>query len=355
MKLIKQQRLYTALIGAALALAAVPVFAEESGAGEAVVAEVNADASAVEERKDSRLETSISFGAAWYPEVQHTTASGTHFMPLCGAYDGAEAAIKGAVSYTMPFLQADNMLMEDNSLTLEAALQVSPVTVTPSLSVTVSPLAVLELSVGGEAGSGWSWDFFNFQGAGEYSLEKQKYVGFSPFEHWYLHGWASATLMFDTGAIWEGDWTHVVMVATYEVGYQKMTGTSNVWQWKSSSYPMANGWIYRQEYFLGYQMPLPLSIVGVDVELSGHYSASDFAVSGIDESYDGDFMRIDISLVAQYKLDKAGKNAIGMYACVSSRRSFAEEWKDWDTEPLLTKNGREFFFESVGVEWKHIF
>lgn len=303
--------------------------------------------------EENPVEFSISVGTAYYPESSHTTSSGTSFRGLSGAYDGLELAVTPAVSYTIPFLTSDNMLMEDNYLTLDAALQISPVSITPSASVTISPLAILEFSVGGKAGTGWN--LAGIQGMGEYSINKQEYEDISALSHWYLYGYCSATFMFDFGEIWEGEWNHVVMTATYEAGYQKLTGTSAVWQWQSNNYPMANGWIYTQDYFIGYKMPLKVSLVGLDFTLSGHYNSSDFDSSNISESYDGDFMTIAITPLAQIQLDSYGKNELSVYACISSRRSFDQEWKDYDTEPLLTKNGREFYFDSFGFQWKHRF
>ena len=303
--------------------------------------------------EEKPVEFSISVGAAYYPESSHTTSSGTSFQGLSGAYDSAELAVTPALSYTMPFLTSDNMLMENNYLILEAALQISPVSLTPSASVTISPIAFLELSAGGKTGTGWN--LAGIQGMGEYSISKKEYEDISAFSHWYLYGYGSATLMFDFGEVWEGDWHHIVMTATYEAGYQKLTGTSDVWQWQANSYPMANGWIYTQDYFVGYKMPLKVSLVGLDLTLSGHYDTSDFDASNISKSYEGDFMTISISPLAQIQLDSSGKNELFVYGCISSRRSFKEEWEDYDTEPLLTKNGREFYFDSFGIQWKHRF
>ena len=320
-----------------------------------VSAQEFAQESAEKSEEKSPLELSLALGTAWYPESKHSTKGGTHFSPLNGAFEAAELAVTGEASYTIPFMQIDNMLMEDNHITLTANLQLSPATLNPTFELTFSPLAVLELTAGFSSGTGWYFPLADVQGAGEYNSKKIRYETISPFKQWYLNAYGCVTLMFDTGAVWEGDWHHIVMSASYTAGYQKFTGTDEVWQWKANSYPMANGWIYEQDYFLGYQMPLALSLVGIDLNLSGHYKSSDFDSSHIAESYSGDFIQIDITPVAQINFDKKGKNSLGLYACISSRRSFSEKWKDWDSEPLLTKNGREFFFESLGFQIKHIF
>ena len=336
-------------------LSVVAFFLAAFGAFQLAFAEESTEESTEKSTKENKpLELSIAVATAWYPESTHTTKSGTNFVGICGAFDSAKLAFTGAALYTLPFLQADNLLMENNHLTLGANLQVTPVTFKPSIELAFSPLAVLELKAGFIGGTGWYFSPFGAQGAGEYDIKKHCYETISPFQQWYLDAYGCAKFMFDVGAVWEGDWHHIVMTASYTAGYQKMTGTSEVWQWQANSYPMANGWIYEQDYFLGYQMPIALSLIGLDVTLSGHYKSSDFDVSGIADSYDGDFMQISLSPVAQIELNESGKDTLFILANISSRRSFSEKWIDWDTEPLLTKNGREFFFNCIGLQWKHI-
>ena len=173
----------------------------------------------------------------------------------------------------------------------------------------------------------------------------------TPFAHWYLYGWGSACFMFDLAALWEGDWHHVVATATYKAGYQKLTGTdSDVWQWQASD-GMASGWVYEQEYFVGYQMPLKLSMIGVGTTLTGHYQSSDYGK--FSNNYDGDYMTIDIWPMAEITLNKTNQ----LYAIVdfTARRSFREEYKDDAHEPFMTKTGREWILYTIALQWKHVF
>jgi hypothetical protein len=222
--------------------------------------------------------------------------------------------------------------------------------VAPVASVTFSPIAFLEFAIGGTAGTGWN-TFDMFQGMAKYNEKKPEYKDMTPFAHWYLYGWASGCFMFDLAALWEGDWHHVIATATYKAGYQKLTGTdADVWLWQATE-GYASGWVYEQEYFVGYQMPIKLSMIGIGTTLSGHYKSSDYGEYA--SSYKGDFMTIDIWPMAEITLGKKDK----LYALLDfqSRRSYREKYKDIEHEPLMTYSGREWIFYSLGMQWKHLF
>ena len=297
----------------------------------------------------SPLEYSLTTSAAYYPEVEHDRGS-THISGISGPYDGIEAVTEFDAIYTLPFLKGDDELTADNHLAFKLGLELSPITVAPVASVTFSPIAFLEFAVGGTAGSGWN-AFDLFQGMAAYNATEPEYKDMTPFAHWYLYGWGSACLMFDLAALWEGDWHHVVATATYKAGYQKLTGTdSDVWLWQASD-GLASGWVYEQEYFVGYQMPLKLSMIGVGTTLSGHYESSDFG--DYSSSYKGDFMTIDIWPMAEITFSK--KDKLYVLFDFESRRSFREKYKGEEYEPLMTYSGREWIFYTLGIQWKHLF
>ena len=297
----------------------------------------------------SPLEYSLTTSAAYYPEVEHDRGS-THISGISGPYDGIEAVTEFDAIYTLPFLKGNDELTADNHLAFKLGLELSPITVAPVASVTFSPIAFLEFAVGGTAGSGWN-AFDLFQGMAAYNATEPEYKDMTPFAHWYLYGWGSACLMFDLAALWEGDWHHVVATATYKAGYQKLTGTdSDVWLWQASD-GLASDWVYEQEYFVGYQMPLKLSMIGVGTTLSGHYESSDFG--DYSSNYKGDFMTIDIWPMAEITLDK--KDKLYVLFDFQSRRSFREKYKGEEYEPLMTYSGREWIFYTLGIQWKHLF
>ena len=297
----------------------------------------------------SPWELSATTSAAYYPKADHESGS-SHFSGISGAYDGVKAVVEFDAAYTLPLLRGDNAFTKENHVTFNLGLEISPVTIAPVASITFSPIAFLEFAIGGTAGTGWFIGNL-FQGMAEFNESKPEYSDLTPFAHWYLNGWFKARLMFDLAAIWEGEWHHVVATATYKVGYQKLTGTdADVWLWQASK-AIANGWLYEQEYFVGYQMPQQLSMIGVGTTLFGHYQSSDFGKYS--SNYKGDFMTIDIWPMAEITFSKTDK----FYVLLDfrSRRCFREKYKDEDYEPFMTYSGREWFFYTIGFQWKHLF
>jgi len=298
---------------------------------------------------DDPLELSLTTAVAYYPESERKTGD-THFSGICGAFEGAQAAVTFDATYTVPFLQGSGDLTADNSAKFSCAFELSPISVMPSLSISFTPIAFLEFAVGGRAGTGWNLSE-DLQGISEFNADKPEYKDINAFSGWYLNGWASACLMFDIGEVIEGDWTHVFATATYKAGYQKLTGTNEtIWNWQAE-YGMADGWIYEQEYMLGYQMPTKLSMIAVGTTLTGHYKSSDFG--DYSSSYDGDYMTVDIWPMAALTLTE--KDDIYLMVDFTSRRSFKEKYDDIAHEPLMTKSGREWIFYYLGLQWKHKF
>ena len=297
----------------------------------------------------SPLEISIKTSTAYYPKADHESGS-SHFSGISGIYDGAKLASEVDAIYTMPFLQGNNDLTKDNHIDFKLGLELSPVTIMPVASATISPVAFLEFSIGGIVGTGWNIGDL-FHGMSKYNEAKPDYKDMTPFAHWYLYGWASGCFMFDLAAIWEGDWHHVVATATYKAGYQKLTGTkADVWLWQATE-GLASGWVYEQEYVIGYQMPLKVSMVAIGTTLSGHYQSSDFGKYA--SSYKGDFMTIDIWPTAEITL--GDKDKLYVLADFQSRRSFREKYDDSEHEPLMTYSGREWLFYAIALQWKHVF
>jgi hypothetical protein len=315
------------------------LFAEESASAK------SSDAA----QEKSPWEFSATTSAAYYPETEHHRGA-THFSGFSSPYDGVEVVVEFDAAYSLPFLRGDDEFTADNHVTFNMGLEISPVTIAPIAQITVSPIAFLELAIGGTAGTGWN-TFGLFQGMAKYSAIEPEYKDLTPFAHWYLYGWASACLMFDLAALWEGDWHHVVATATYKAGYQKLTGTeADVWIWRTTD-GLASGWVYEQEYFVGYQMPLKLSMIGIGATLSGHYKSSDYG--NYSSNYKGDFMTIDIWSMAEIALSK--KDKLYVLLDFESRRSFREKYKDIEHEPLMTYSGREWIFYMLGIQWKHLF
>ena len=70
--------------------------------------------------------------------------------------------------YKMPFLQGNNDFTKKNHVDFKLGLELSPVTIAPVASVTISPITFLEFAIGGTVGSGWNIGSL-FQGMSKYN------------------------------------------------------------------------------------------------------------------------------------------------------------------------------------------
>lgn len=305
-----------------------------------------------QETEKSPLDLSMTTDFAWYTASAYRSGN-THFAPVTGLYDGIQARTTLSASYRIPVafpgLPEDGMLFRDNNVTLTGEFELTPVSLMPKVSVSFTPVAFLVFSAGGMAGTGW--DFLGIQGMSEYNTATQKYDNLTPFKSWYLCGYANGTFMFDTAALWPGDWHHIIMAASYEIEYRTLTGTSStVWDWQTTK-NCADGWQYDQYYLLGYQMPGVVSLAGVSTELYGHYNASDYGE--IADTFGGDFMTVEICPLMQLTLSP--RDTVFVMLNFKARRSFTEKHTGEDEEPLLTYDGREWYFQYAGLRWKHTF
>jgi hypothetical protein len=305
-----------------------------------------------QDTKKSPLELSATTDFAWYPASEYHSGS-THYAPVTGLYDGIQVRTTLNASYRIPvsvsFLPQTNMLFAENNITFTGGLELSPVSLMPELSVSFTPVAFLVFSAGTMAGTGW--DVLGIQGIAGYNTASHEYDNLTPFKSWYLCGWANGTFMFDTAALWPGNWHHIVMVASYDVEYKTLTGTgSTVWDWQTTK-SCADGWQYDQYYLLGYQMPGVISLAGVSVELYGHYNAGDYGE--LADTFCGNFMSVEICPLMQLTLSK--NDTVFAMLNFKARRSFKENHTSEDEEPLLTYDGSEWYLQRIALRWKHTF
>lgn len=292
---------------------------------------------------------SLTTLAASYIERKIETGD-DHFASVAGPFDGAKAMTTFNATYTLPTPLGSHWLLSGANVELTGSLELSPVSLRPKLSVDFTPVPFLVFGAGASIGSGWNP--LGFDGMSKYNFKKAEYESLTPFAHYYYDYWASATFQFDTGALIEGDWSHVVLVASYKWIYQGITGVDDgeIWEWQV--FPgCANGWQYSVTGVLGYQMPLVLNMVGVMGEFYGHYDPADYGKIG--KTFDGDFMWIDLSLLLSFKLNET--NSLTTLYTVEGERSFATKHEKADEEPLLVKTGREWFFYRIALSWKHLF
>lgn len=157
--------------------------------------------------------------------------------------------------------------------------------------------------------------------------------------------------MFDTGAVWEGDWHHIIAVASFDVEYKKMTETdSTLWEWQTTK-NYADGLQYEQFYMLGYSMPCAVSLAGATATVTGYFDGNDY--DEFNKTYNGTFATVELCPLIQLTLSKS--DTVMMTGSFYSRRSFVEEHDSYDEEPFLTQCGREWYFRRIAARWTHTY
>ena len=315
----------------AFAMLATPAFADEE-----------------ESNKDDNLSFYTTVDFAYYPASAHANTVSNHFSMINGAYSGLEGRVEGGLNYVIPTPLGDNWLVNSANVTLNGALELTPISVKSAAKVSFTPVPFLVFSAGIQEGTGWEIPGL-MQGMAAYN--GTDYANLTAFKNNFVKWWAQGTFQFDTGALIPGDWTHIVMMYSYQVYYEGMTGVADgqLWSWQGSK-DKVNGLCEYMCGILAYQMPIPLYRVGVMVESNGHYSASDYGVYG--DSYNGSFKTISISPLAQINI--GSHDQLTTLLGFSSRRAYSDYDKT-KTEATLTYVSREWFFNRVALSWTHNF
>ena len=300
-----------------------------------------------EEENESPVSMYLQVNAAYYPKSECITGD-THFAPITGPYSGLEGSITYGADYKINTPLGDNWLVSGANVVLGGALEATPISVKPNVSVEFTPLPFLVFKAG--ASVGWGWNIGAIEGLCVLNEKSKDYESISTFDHPYYDFWGSGTFQFDTGAIFPGDWTHVVTLATYTVKYSGIAGLDSdaIYEWQCSK-NKARGLVYEAQCVLGYQMPLPLKLAGVMVKADGHFNGADYGK--FNEKYNGAFTTVAISPVMQFQI--GAKDSIFCLFDFSSRRSFDGKYTR-DGESLYLKNtGREWYFQRFALSWTH--
>ena len=288
----------------------------------------------------------LTVDAAYYPKSDYKKGK-DHFAKVTGAFDGILAKATWQSIYTIPTPLGEGPLLSSAILELKGGIEISPLSIRPIASVAFTPLPFLVFDAGSSIGSGWN--MLGFEGFCEY--QNDNYKNLTPFTRYYHDHWVGATFQFDLGEIFEGDWTHVVMIANYQMEYKGILGVDkgHLWAWQTTE-GYANGLGYRFIGLLGYQMPKFVDLIGFMAEIYGNYSKKDF---GEYADTFGKFMTVELNALARLALNKT--NSLTIDARVSSRRSFATDHKKGKEEPHLLQTGREWYFDCIALSWERKF
>ena len=305
--------------------------------------------------EDNPLTFSISVDMAYYPKSAHLPSAegGSHFSPISGAYSGLEGRVTGFANYRLNTPLGENFLLSDANVVFTGSFELTPVSLKPGASVTFTPLPFIVLKAGAEAGTGWDLGKLFVGGMAKYNFESDDYTSLTTFAHWLLKAYAEATFQFDTGAIIPGDWSHVVMLYTYQAYYQTLTGVPNgeIWKWQLTG-GRANGW---QQYMCGvlaYQMPLVLKRVGLMFESEGFYSPTAYNQARY-SGYDGDFKVISLSPLLQFEFNE--HNSLAVLFGFQCRRAYESYPEGTECEQRLVSRGSEWFFNRLAFSYSYNF
>lgn len=299
--------------------------------------------------KKSTWGFSITKDFAYYPKAAFIP-NGTHFAPTTGWFDGIDlrASLKATQTIAIPF--GEHPLVKGNTISFGYRLDITPVAITPKFSFSFTPVAFLVFSSGIEVGTGWN--LLGIQGMAKYNSNTNNYDSLVPFKDYHFGFHLGATFQFDLAAVIPGDWNHVVFVADYVNEYFGMNNvpTGEIVKWLASGNKV-NGWKYDANFVIGYQMPIMLSMIGLNANLSGYYSANFF-----DKKYanfNGNFMTVDINPLLQLTFN--AHNSMYLLFCFSSRRSFTTRHEKSEEEPMLTFSDREWFFNRIALSYTYTF
>lgn len=304
-----------------------------------------------EEQEESPLELYLQTDFSYSPLCDPVTGS-THYAPITGPYLGVLFRSTIHADYTIKTPLGENFLLKDANLKLKSSFELSPVSIKPAAGLTFTPLPFLEFSSNIEAGTGWS--VIGINGMEEYKSSSREYEALTPFCNWYVKASAGATFQFDTGAIFEGDWTHVITLASYTVAYTMLTDVhdKSPWSWQRT-YHYSNALNYNWYFVLGYRLPFKLNLVAASLELYGNYNSG--TLSDDFKAFDDSFMYAKLGPLASIDFDE--KNSLMCMLIFMTRRSFTEghEIDEMSRELSLTKSGTEWFFDSIAFRWTHRF
>lgn len=313
-----------------------------------------------EEAKSQKKNTFIwkfyeQTAGAYYFKSDYVSG-GDHFAPITGLFNSFELKTTFNAECKIPAPLGKHFLLKDSNVRIKTAFELCPVTVRPLVSVSFTPLPFLVFSTGASIGTGWS--AFGFKGLckldenGKISKKSIEYENLTPFGNYYYDFWFSGLFQFDTGAIFPGDWTHAVMQASYTVSYVGVIGVDDgkIWLWQLVG-NNCNGWRYTANFVLGYQMPLPLSMIAVNTDVYALFNSDDYGIYS--SSYNGDFTNVTISPMLKFDFSK--KDSLFVLFEFKKRRSFEEEHSESKEEIFLTYSGAEWFFNRIAFSWTHVF
>lgn len=242
-----------------------------------------------------------------------------------------ETKVKLIETLTVPCLAGDSALTSGNNAQFKFGAELSPVSVNGTVEARLTPIAFLQFVAGGSVGSGWNIPLANgmrkndpvLDSAGNHTGSRELVGG--PFDGMVCSVKGGGLFQFDLAAVVPGDWNHVVFQSYHAAQYRALTSASpdESWLYEADEGENRNGWSYYGNYFLGYQMPLRLNMVGMlfeeDLYLYNKSGSSDWG---------DDMSRWTFGPMLNFKVSKNVEAAL--LSQWRTRRNFTAETENYD-------------------------
>lgn len=273
-----------------------------------------------------------------------------HFSPVSGPYDGIGFRSSFSADYTKEIPLGTHPLLSNSKIIFTPGIELSPITFSLKLSTTFEPVPFYQFSAGGTLGTGWN--FSTLSGLKLYNFNTNEYENPNYFSNLYYELWFQNVLMFDTGYLIPGDWTHVVFQFKSKIIYTDITDcpSNTIYSWQQTI-NNATGLKYDNTLIIGYQLPFKLYRTGIISEFTGHFDPTDYNI--FTSTYKGKFTTITVAPFWQFRF--SDKDSLDCMIEFSNRRSFYQDHTSVFEELNLNYSGKEWFLNRIGFSWFHKF
>ncbi len=255
------------------------------------------------------------------------------------------------VSYTKPLNFVENPIFSGANIMFVLGPTLTPITLDTQAGIIFTPIPVLNIGLGATVGTGWA--IGDAHGIGLYNSDSNKYEQSVPFTVWHYSLILQMNFQFDFGALFPGDWTHVLITANEQIYYEANTAAKKyeLWEW-TSGIDNVNGFMQAGNVMLGYMLPeKTFRLIGLSLAWQGHLKGSDYGI--YNKNYDGDFVNLVLGLQTMFYLND--NNILTAGTSLSSQRAFLEPPDTTASNIKKTASGREWCFTGVTVQWVYTF
>ena len=217
------------------------------------------------------LFTMMLFATALFAQDEAGVTSSTELVLF--ATSRPEVKLEFIHSYKIPFLQGESPLTEGNNINLSLSADITPISINAFVKAVWTPIAFIELSAGGRAGSGWHINLFDSDiygiGINTSGVNGEAVNDGSAFDGLLYKAHLGGTFQFDLAAIFPGDWNSVVFLTYHEINYHGYTRakSNQTWYFEGDEGENMNGFNYYGNFILGYQMPIFLNLAAFMTEM----------------------------------------------------------------------------------------